>query len=136
MLVLRSPAQASRIADAAIRRLVETRFMQVCAGEPHDPDRHGYTIVVEPGDTVQTIKRQSGVSVLTDCFGEARFGDLEFTPAAEVIEEHRSCYELVFIFTDDGYGIEIFVPKVDGVDRELLAMCRQFAVPTRDVAQQ
>ena len=53
-----------------------------------------------------------------------------------MIEEHRSCYELVFIFTDDGYGIAIFVPKVEGVDRELLAMCAQFAVPTRDVAPQ
>ena len=42
----------------------------------------------------------------------------------------------MFIFTDDGYGIEIFVPKVEGVDPELLAMCRQFAVPARDVAQQ
>ena len=53
-----------------------------------------------------------------------------------MIEEHRSCYELVFIFSDDGYGIEIFVPKVDGIDPDLLAMCRQFAVPARDVSQQ
>ena len=96
----------------------------------------GYAIVVEPGDTLQTIERESGVPVLTDLFGEARFGDPEFTPAAEVIEDRGTVYELVFIFTDDGYGIEIFVPKADGVDRELLAMCRQFAVPARDVAPQ
>ena len=136
MLVLRSPDDASRIADPEIRNLVKLRFAQICSGETHDPDRHGYMLVVEPGDTVQTIERQSGIAVLTDLFGETCFGDPEFPPGAEVIEEHRSCYELVFIFSDDGYGIEIFVPKVDGIDPDLLAMCRQFAVPARDVSQQ
>ena len=136
MLVLRSPDEATRIADLEIRNLVKLRFAQVCSGETYDPERHGYMLVVEPGDTVQTIERQSGIPVLTDLFGEARFGDPEFTPAAEVIEDRGTVYELVFIFTDDGYGIEIFVPKVDGVDPELLAMCRQFAVPARDVAPQ
>ena len=136
MLVLRSPDEAARIADPEIRNLVKLRFAQVCSGETYDPDRHGYVLVVELGDTVQTIERQSGIPVLTDLFGEAHFGDPEFTPAAEVIEEHTGCYELVLIFTDDGYGVEIFVPKADGVDRDLLAMCRQFAVPARDVAPQ
>ena len=129
MLVLRSPDEAARIADPEIRNLVQRRFAQVCSGEPYDPDRHGYMLVVEPGDTVQTIERQSGISLLTDLLGEARFGDPEFTPATEAIEDRGTAYELVFIFNDDGYGIEIFVPKVDGIDRELLAMCRQFAVP-------
>jgi hypothetical protein len=42
---VRSPAQASRTADPAMRRLVELRFAQICAGEPYDPDRRGYTII-------------------------------------------------------------------------------------------
>jgi len=136
VLVLRSPDEAARIADPEIRNLVKLRFAQVCSGETYDPDRHGYVLVVELGDTVQTIERQSGIAVLTDSFGDTHFGDPEFTPGAEVIEKHRSCYELVFIFTDDGYGIEIVVPKIDGIDPELRAMCRQFAVPARDVSQQ
>jgi len=90
-------------------------------------------LVVEPGDTVEAIERESGCPMLRNTFDDARFGDPEFTPAAEVIEEHSNCYELVFIFSDDG-GVEIFVPKVDGIDPELLAMCRQFAVPARDAA--
>ena len=136
MLVLHSPGEVSRIADAEIRSLVELRFAQIAAGEAYDLDRHGYMIVVEPGNTAGAIERESGCALSTDSLGETRFSDPEFTPAAEVIEEHRSCYELVFVFTDDGYGIEIFVPKVDGVDRELLAMCAQFAIPARDVAPQ
>ena len=135
VLVLRSPEQASRIADPAIRRLVETRFIQVCAGEPYDSEQHGYMLVVEPGDTLQTIERESGVPVLTDLFGEAHFGDPEFTPAAEVIEDRGTVYELVFVFSDDGYGVEIFVPKAAGVDPELLAMCAVRGA-ARDVAPQ
>jgi len=133
VLVLRSPDDASRIADPEIRNLVKLRFAQVCSGETYDPDRHGYMLVVEPGDTVEAIERESGCPMLRNTFDDARFGDPEFTPAAEVIEEHSNCYELVFIFSDDG-GVEIFVPKVDGIDPELLAMCRQFAVPARDAA--
>ena len=45
MLVLRSPDEAARIADPEIRKLVQLRFAQVCAGEPYDPDRHGYMLV-------------------------------------------------------------------------------------------
>ena len=135
MLVLRSPDAASRILDPELRTLVELRFAQVCAGEPYDPDRHGYFVAVEGGDKADAVQKESGCPLLVSWLGDARFGDPEFTPATEVIEEHRSCYELVFIFTDDGYGIEIFVPKVNGVDPELLAMCAQFAVPASDLTQ-
>jgi len=135
VLVLRSPDEAARIPDPDIRNLVQLRFAQVCPGETYDADRHGYMLVVEPGDTLQTIERESGVPVLTDLFGEARFGDPEFTPAAEVIEDRGTVYELVFVFSDDGYGVEIFVPKAAGVDPELLAMCAVRGA-ARDVAPQ
>ena len=79
-------------------------------------DHHGYMIVVELGDSVEAIERESGCAVLTSASGDARFGDPEFTPAAEVIEEQEACFELVFVFTDDGYGVEIFVPKVEDTD--------------------
>jgi hypothetical protein len=80
-------------------------------------------IVVEPGDEIAALERESGCPILHELFGEARFGDPEFSPATEALEEHASCYELVFIFSDEGAGVLIFVPKVDGVAPELLAMC-------------
>ena len=60
MLVLRSPDEATHIADPEIRNLVKLRFAQVCSGETYDPDRHGYMLVVEPADTVQTISNRAG----------------------------------------------------------------------------
>ena len=134
MLVLRDPALASRIANPGVRKLVEERFAQILDGEPYDYDRHGYMIVVEPGDTAMALEEESGCPILSDLFGEARYGDPDFTPAAEALEEHACCYELVFILNDDGFGIEIFVPKMDGIDPKLLAMCAAYAVPAPELS--
>jgi hypothetical protein len=132
VLVLRDPTLTARIADPRLRQLVELRFAQILDGEPHDPDRHGYLIVVEPGDTAAALEEESGCAIVHDTFGETRFGDPDFEPGAEAIEEHACCYELVFVLNDDGFGIGIFVPKVDGVDPELLALCAAYATPVTE----
>ena len=130
MLVLRSPEHAFRVADPLIRRLVELRFSQITEGEPYECDRHGYMVVVEPGDGVEGLERQTGCPILHDTFGETRFGDPDFVPAAEVIEAHGVCYEIAYVLNDDGYAVALFVPKTEGVDPELLAMCATYAVPS------
>jgi len=43
--------------------------------EQHNPNRHGYTIVVEPGDSVEAVERESGCPVPRNTFDHARFGD-------------------------------------------------------------
>ena len=134
MLVLRDPALTKRIADPDLRRLVELRFAQICDGEPYDGDRHGYLVVAEPGDTAAALEEASGCPVVHDVFGEVRFGDPDFAPGAEAIEEHAGCYELVFVLNDDGYGVGIFVPKIAGVDPELLALCAAHAVPATELS--
>ena len=133
MLVLRSPARTRLIADPGIRGVADRWFAELCPAEEYDPDLHGYAIVVEPGDRTDELEVESGCPILHDLFGEARFGDPGFRPLAEAIEEHDSCYELVFVPTDGDCGIEIIVPKAGGADPELLAMCAQFAVPAPDL---
>jgi hypothetical protein len=129
MIILRNPSLANRIADADIRGLVQRRFAEILAGEAYDYDRHGYMIVVEAGDTPSGLEKESGCGILRNFFDDARFGDPEFTPSFEALEEHAGCYEMVFILNDEGFGIGIFIPKSEGVDPELLALCRAYAVP-------
>ncbi len=136
MLVLRDPRDAADIEDEQLRRLVDLRFAQVCAGEPYDAERHGYAVVVEPGDEIEAIEEAVGFPVLSNAFGDARYGDLAFTPAAEVIEDHGFCYELVYVLSDDGAGVELFVAKQDEVAPELVAMCAEFAVPAAHPARE
>ena len=133
MLILRGPDQVPRVADPGIRQLIEERFAQICDGEAYDYDLHGYMIVVEPGDTVAALEEESGCLILRDLWEEASFGDPDFAPAAEAIEEHAGCYELTYVLSDSGFGISIVIPKDAGVDPELLAMCAMYAIPAPEL---
>jgi len=127
MIRIRGPDAAGRIGDPAIRRLVEERFDQVLNGDEYDPDIHGVMIVVEPGDTLDSLEEQSGLPIATNPFDGARFPDPNFVPACEALEEHAGCYEMMFLFSDDGAGVNFFIPK-QGIDADLLALCARFSV--------
>lgn len=129
MIVLRDPALASNIADPDLRNLIEQRFIDICAGEEYEPDLHGYMIVVEPGDSVAALEQESSCPILRNLYSNIRFGDPGFKPCFEVLEEHGSCYEMVFVPGGGDFGIVIFIPKQEGVDTDLLAMCSVYAVP-------
>ena len=129
MLILRDPALAVGIADPRIRNLVEQRFVEICAGEAYEYDLHGYIIVVEPGDCVAALEEESSCPILRNLFDDARFGDPDFAPCFEALEDHADCYEMVFILSDGGFGIVIFIPKQQEIDADLLAMCAEYAVP-------
>ena len=129
MLILRDPSMARSITDPDIRALVQQRFREICAGEPYDYDQHGYTIVVEPGDSVDALEEESSCPILRNLFDETRYGHPDFAPSCEALKEHSTCYEMVFILNDDGFGIEIFIPKTKGIGADLLAMCAMYATP-------
>jgi hypothetical protein len=128
MRVIRGPDQARHIEAPAIRRLVEERFDQILNGDEYDPEIHGEMIVVEPGDTLNSLEEETGLPIATSLFDDCRFPHPDFAPAAEFIEEHAPCFEALYLFSDDGAGINFFVPKSPGIDADLLALCARFAV--------
>lgn len=127
MLILRDPETVACIADAEVRELVEQRFMDLCAEDEYDPDINGFMIVVEPYEGVEALEEESGCPIVRSAIGKARFGDPGFRPVFEVLEEHPSCYEMVFVPGGGDFGIVIFVPKQPGIDAELLAFCATYA---------
>jgi hypothetical protein len=48
------------------------------------------------------------------------------SPLWEVIEEHSTCYELVFVLSSSGYGTLVFAPKAE-CSPDMLALCREHA---------
>jgi hypothetical protein len=38
---------------------------------------------------------------------------------------------MVFVLDDSGIGIEVFAPKVEGINADLIAMCRRYAANPR-----
>ena len=134
MIVLCDPAATSQVTDPYIHDLVALRWSQVLAGEPYDYDRHGYMVVVEPGDTVEQMEQEIGLPILHGLFDDLPFGHLDFTPCFDILEEHsyengNSIFEILIISNDDGFATTVFVPACEGIPGDLLAMCRSFATP-------
>ena len=109
MLVLRDRAPIAQLQDSELRSLIEQRVVSLAEFDDYDLDQLVTFLVVEPCDSLEAIDDQLGFQILAG------------TP--ELLEEHSRWYEIVFVLGDDGYGIEVFIPKHPDVDPLLLAMC-------------
>ena len=133
MIILHGTSLIHRIADPSIRALASHRFSQILSGEPYDYDRHGYMIIVEPGDSIESLESETCCSIIHNAFDGTHFGDSDFTPCFEVLEDHGNCHEMLFILNDEGFAIDIFIPKHSGINPELLALCAEYAVPATEL---
>ena len=107
-----------------------TRHLQFDA-EYHDPDVGNLLTVflVEPGDTLHTIDDAMDGCFLTNHYSARQFGDPNFVPCFESLEEHATFYEVLFIQSDEGHALVILVPKAPGIDPDLLSLCARYATP-------
>ena len=135
MIVLRDPQQLSQVVQPEIKAFLRQRFQDICEPEPYDPDEHGFFILVEPGDTSEQIESDTGYSLLKSLFNGTFYGDPEFSPDFEYLEDHGSFCEAVFIFTDSGFAVVIIVPKEEGIDGRILELCAEFATPAALLTQ-
>jgi hypothetical protein len=108
------------VADLGIRALLQLRFDQL-DGVIDDTA----FFVTEGSDTIDQIEAETGCPIVSSWFDTAVFGDDDFMPSFDFIEEHRHCYEMMFATTDD-FTVVIFVPK-ERIDDRLLALCREYA---------
>ena len=102
------------ISNPAIRELVQQRINDL-GGESFDSNELGYFLVVESSDTLEALSAQLGFDMLRNRFTGIRFNATGFTPSFEFIEEFPACYDMVFVLDDTGIGIELFVPKEEGI---------------------
>jgi len=121
MLQIQNLSQLDLITDRDIHKLVKLRHYQL------GDEMFGSVIVVESGDSISDIEEEIGFFVMTNLFDGVRYPEPDFMPCFEVLQDHGSCYEMLFILSDGDDAIEIFIPKT-GIDNELLAMCAQFSV--------
>ena len=128
MQVIRDLLSTEQISDAAIRTLVQHRIDEL-GGDKFNTTELGYILVIDPGDSIVTISAQLGFSILANRFTGIRSDRPGFTPSFEFVEEFPSCFEIVIILDDSGYGVDIFISKGSGVDPDLLAMCQRYATP-------
>lgn len=132
MILLRDPADLAKVEASAICTLLAKRFEDISADEPYEPDVHGFFVLAQPGDTVAAIEAASGCPIVQSTDGRRAYGAPDFQPCFEVLEEHASCYEIVFIPGDGDFGVVIIVPKRDGIDPTLTAYCETYATDAGD----
>lgn len=126
MIIVKTIAAIQKISNTAVREIVRERI-NVLGGDAFNAAELGYFLVVESGDTIETITAQLGFDILCNRFTGIRFDQTGFTPSFEFVEAFLACYDMVFVLSDDGYGVEVFVQKANGVPPDLLAMCRRYA---------
>ena len=129
MKIIDGTSLATAEIDPSIRSMLEIRYAQILDGEPYNYDQHGYMIVVEPRDSMASLEQFSGMKLFHDIFTGVPWNDPDYSPAFEVAEEHPGCFELVYILNDDGFAITVWIPKSEGIDPELLSLCRTYAIP-------
>ena len=134
MLTIASLEQATIIQDVEIRSLVLSRIDEITNGEDFDPEIHGVFIVMEHSDTSMALENVSGCPVMSNPIAGTVYGEADFNPLFEYLGEHPSCFEMVFVSGDGDFGIVIFIPKTEGIDRELLAFCQHYAQPVEEAS--
>ena len=124
MQVIQTLLCFSNIINVSIRRFLEQRFLRMTGGEELDPGIDGYALIIEPCDKLEDL--------LVDAEGSILKGLVETSPyliPPESVEEHPGFFDAVFIPGDGDYAITVVIPKLQGIDPELLAICAEIATP-------
>jgi hypothetical protein len=83
-------------------------------------------VVFQAGDRPCLLEQVLGWSLFQDVGNGTWYGDPDYTPSFEWIEDHGSCFELAFQFTDDFTHV-LIVENARGVNRDVLEFCRAHA---------
>ena len=128
MLILRDPAQLGQVENAYIRGLITQRFQEITI-DGYCYNDLGMFVLAQPGDNIADLEKAGGVWITTGIFTDTKYGDPDFEPSFELLEEHPGhCFEIVHILSGD-YGVCTFVPDVPDINPELLRFCKEYAVP-------
>ncbi len=131
MIVLRDPDEADHVPDPVLRALVLQRLTDL---SDEGESSLATVAVLERSSDLQELQGLLGFSALHNRIDGTCYGHPMFYPSFELIEEHSTCFEMVFVLSDDGAGVLVFVPKDIDLDAQLLAMCRQYAVRSQETA--
>jgi hypothetical protein len=129
--VLRNLSDAKNVTNQLIRELAELRLRQL--EHLDQSDAFGQLIVVEAGDAVEQLENEIGLPILRSLFDDHPFYHPDFSPCFEFMEKHQdeeiTVYEAFYLASDSGVGTTLFISEGQGIEEDLLAMCRSWATP-------
>lgn len=112
--------------DVKLRQLLATRVANLVTADFDLTDMTNF-LIVEPGGTEAEIKEEIGLSPLVNPIDGARYGAGDFQPYWDWLEDHDGWFELIVTVGNSGFAYVLLVQDADGVDVDLLALCRHYA---------
>ncbi len=117
---------------AAPQNTTDPLLAELLAERVRDWASHGLLgltclLVLEAGDTEKSIIEAAAFSPLANTLLDERFGSPGFAPQFDWLFDAGGFFELIQTVGDGGFAFHIFVPDRQGVDPELLALCRAYA---------
>jgi hypothetical protein len=110
--------------DPKLKRLLAERTTALVTAN-YDLTGETEYLIVEPGDTEADIVRHLGFSPLIEPIDGARFGGAGFHPFWDFLADRGGWHEMIVTF-GGSFAYVLFIQHVDGIDPELLALCRQY----------
>lgn len=133
MHVIREHLDLEDIPDPELQKLLTARIEETVEFVDHFSELVTF-LIVEPGDGIDVVDAALGFPVLANRFDGSVFGAANFSPSWDALEEHTGWFELVFVLSDDGAGVQLFISRAAGAPDELLAMCARYATPAEQGA--
>lgn len=127
MIALRSAASMREAVEGPLRpdlkAILNRRMQQLGGGDLGETVNF---IIVEPGDQPEQLDRELGFPFLTNLVDGTRFGEADFTPSHEWVQDHGSWIEIVFILTD-AFGIVALIQDDPGQHFDIHTYATEYA---------
>jgi hypothetical protein len=133
MHTLRHPdevlAFVQNYSDPCITALIQQRLEEL-TDECTNMEELVVFVILESGDGIEQLQSdmqsQMQTRMQSDMHSQMDLQTDLGAPLWEVIEEHSTCYELVFVLSSSGYGALVFAPKAEAAP-DILALCQEHA---------
>lgn len=122
MLRLSDASAVDVLDDCAMRAVIQQRLIELSEyGQPLDELSEFW--LLDGSDKVAALEAQTGRPVMAGWPSP----EGSFLPSWDTLVSHPSCFEMVFVLDDSGYGAVFWIPK-SSADPALLELCCKHAV--------
>lgn len=120
MIVIRTAEDMARALDSPIhpklRQLLAGHWERLSQYEGYDLSELAEFAIIEPRDTLQDLSRIVEIEL-----GEGGVAPA-FSLGPEAVEQHEAWTEIVFIYSDDGFGLVLLIPTASDTDPLILEL--------------
>lgn len=115
------------VADARLSQLLTARLEHSRSCPYGDFTDLTHILVVEPGDTEAQIRDEVGFSPMINPYDGSRYRSPAFHPFWDWLRALPGFFEMIVAVGNEGYAYVLLIEDADGVDEDLLSLCRTYA---------